>query len=175
MQLHQFEHNGLQYSVESVESYQEYLQFLKLCSPLRFYAPKAQHWGNVTEKEYKEDKKSFLFSETIYGYSHGGMTVSLAPYGCPFDSGVLGVCYVSKRSLRDYSNMKRLSQKRIEQYKPLYADMLKKDFGKYKRFIEGSLYNIIVTDEDGESLFHEFVELDDYTDEEEILKYCNDL
>lgn len=174
MTLHEFEKNGLKYSIETVEN-QEYLQFLKLCSPLRFYAPKAQHLGNVSEKEYNKEKGEILFSETIYGYSHGAMTVSLAPYDCQFDSSVLGECYVSKRSLREWYNMSRLSTKRIVQFTECYDESLKYSFSKYKNFIEGNLYNIIVTDEDDENICYEFVELSDYTDEDEVLKYCNDL
>lgn len=40
-----------------------------------------------------------VFKRTIYGYDHGGITFSATPYADKFDSGVLGVQYITRGNL----------------------------------------------------------------------------
>ena len=51
-------------------------------------------WGEL-EKQIKEDHGECVILP-IYMYDHSGITVSTSPFSCPWDSGRLGLIFMSK-------------------------------------------------------------------------------
>lgn len=67
----------------------------------------------------------------VYAYEHGGMTVSLAPFSCPWDSGQIGWAYAFKD---DYAE--DCSEKEIEKY---LGEVVK----VYDMYLQGDVFAVI--------------------------------
>jgi hypothetical protein len=47
----------------------------------------------------------------LYLYDHSGLSISTAPFACPWDSGQVGWIYVTKSRIREEYGVKRVSEK----------------------------------------------------------------
>ena len=68
------------------------------------------------------DKADFYFYNDnvvlpVYMYDHSGITINTTGFSCPWDSGMVGIIYVSKEKIREKFNIKRISSKLIEKVK----------------------------------------------------------
>lgn len=75
--------------------------------------------------------KSFGKKRPVYMYSHGGSTVSLSPFDCPFDSGVVGWIWTNSDRLAK-SVIKEIDDFLKDDHYALYdedADGIIRDFG----------------------------------------------
>jgi len=80
----------------------------------------------------------------LYVYEHGGITMSTAPYSCPWDSGQAGFIYVSLEQVRKEFSVKRVSKqtrKKIETY-------LTGEVQTYDYYLTGNVYWYSVERED---------------------------
>lgn len=79
----------------------------------------------------------------VYLYDHSGLAVSLSPFSCPWDSGIVGIMVWSKEQREKYHGKKfRDTAKRHA------ADMqvMESYFSEWAAYIEGDIYCITVTD-----------------------------
>lgn len=51
----------------------------------------------------------------LYLYDHSGITMSVKPFSCPFDSGKVGFIYATYNQIRKEYGVKRISKKVLEQ------------------------------------------------------------
>lgn len=91
-------------------------------------------------------KKDVAVIIPIYGYSHGGLSISTTPFSCRWDSGQLGYAVVLKSDIRENWGIKRVTEK--------YVDMSTKQIeGEIKvlnQYANGEVYSFEIKDVDGE-------------------------
>lgn len=75
-----------------------------------------------------------LVVKPLYLYEHSGMTVSLKPFSCPWDSGQVGYVFVTQKHVDDTGGDP--------------DQMIEADVKEYDSFLRGEVYGYIV-DEDG--------------------------
>jgi hypothetical protein len=51
--------------------------------------------------------------QKVYGYSHSGLTISLEPFGCQWDSGVLGFVVVTAENVIETQGGKRATKEKV--------------------------------------------------------------
>lgn len=60
----------------------------------RFVVPRNnRYWNGHGDKFYTEDA---VFTRPIYAYIHGDITLSAAPFSCPWDSGQIGLQVITR-------------------------------------------------------------------------------
>lgn len=95
------------------------------------------HSKEIIEAEKSEEMG---ISEPIFGYSHSGKTISLAPFSCPWDSGQAGRCFISRKSIRKHFEVKRITKRIMEMAKKLFNC----EFEIMKSIIEGNVFLISI-------------------------------
>ena len=70
--------------------------------------PRTEAGTKLEEAKYEKG----LFVLPLYAYVHTGMRVSLSPFSCPFDSGVIGFLYCDKEKFKEEYVLKRFNAKR---------------------------------------------------------------
>jgi hypothetical protein len=86
----------------------------------------------------------------LYLYDHSGITMNTTGFSCPWDSGCVGIIYVSLDEVRKEHGWKRITKarrKQIEKY-------LTGEVSTYDDYLTGNIYGFMVTreDEDGEEV-----------------------
>ena len=113
--------------------------------------------STVEELEsYAKRTGSLLFS--LYLYDHSGITISLSPFSCPWDSGQVGYVLVDReKALKEY-NKKRLSK----QLKDKIYQRIQGEVETYDKYLRGEIYYFNI-EKDGEFIdsCHGFYEEDD--------------
>ncbi len=86
------------------------------------------------------DNKDYWFIP-VYGYAHSGVTISLSPFGCRWDSGIAGHVAVKRPS----KGGEWKTRKSFEKY-------LKGMVKSYDEYLQGNVYGIIIEDLDDEDV-----------------------
>lgn len=122
-----------------------------------FVGGEVRHPGNIDKGEcFEEYVKNYckeilgcgiddIIWATVYKYSHSGVSYSLKPFSCPWDSGVTGFIYRTKADIRKEYDIKRITKKVIKQVN----QELEYDISDYNSFVSGSYYGISVSGNDG--------------------------
>ena len=91
-----------------------------------------------------ERDKNVVHVQPIYGYSHSGLTISLSPFSCPWDSGVMGFLVITKDKIRECYGVKRVTKKLIAKA----IESAKGEIETLDQYITGDIYGFEITDED---------------------------
>ena len=84
----------------------------------------------------------------LYLYDHSGITISMTPFGCQWDSGQIGFVIVSKETISDFYTWQRVTARRkIDLMKYLKAEV-----DMYDQFIRGNIYCFNIEGPDGEDV-----------------------
>lgn len=99
--------------------------------------------GDKTDFKYPEDITEFLrensgkvISYPLYLYDHSGITISIEPFSCPWDSGQVGYIYVEKEKVLKEFKKKKLSKKLVKKIE----ELLQSEVETYDKFIRGEVY-----------------------------------
>jgi len=99
------------------------------------YDSRGQHFQDAIE--------SVAVVLPLYLYDHSGITVSTGKFSCPWDSGLVGVVYVShKRIEAEYGDT---SQESIDKA----TACLESEVKTYAQYLEGGIWEFSIEDEDG--------------------------
>jgi len=82
----------------------------------------------------------------VYMYDHSGIALSCSPFSCPWDSGQVGIIYISKEKIRKEYNVKRISK----QLKARIFQYLESEVAVYSSYLNGEIYSFFIEDEIGE-------------------------
>ena len=85
-------------------------------------------------------------SVPLYLYDHGGVTMNTTGFSCPWDSGQVGVIFVTAEQVRKEYGVKRIGRK----VRAKALDVLKAEVKEYDDFLTGSVYGYVTEDSDGE-------------------------
>lgn len=99
-------------------------------------------------EKFLQLNKDKVIQLPIYGYEHSGLTIATSPFSCPWDSGRLGVIYISKEKARKDMGWKVLTKARVEE---VYA-LLRSEVEAYNQYLCGDVYGYQITDDKGQFL-----------------------
>jgi hypothetical protein len=71
------------------------------------YTPEDIRYSEETGKLLGEEPMIFL---PVYGYEHSGMVIGTQPFSCPWDSGRLGIIFVTESKVRAEYGRKRITK-----------------------------------------------------------------
>lgn len=94
---------------------------------------------NITERMNAEG-----FYLPIYMYSHSGTTIRTTPFSCPWDSGLAGFIYVSKKEVYKEYSCKRVGKKILKRVMAL----LEAEVKELDHYMTGNVYGFVLEDEE---------------------------
>lgn len=116
------------------------------------YAEANRLYTRAEEQENEDLYVKFLDKYTFYlpvfMYEHSGATISTTPFSCPWDSGQIGVIFITKEKFKKEFGVKILSSKqkrRAEFY-------LKCEIDTLDSYVRGSVYGAVLKDKDEETI-----------------------
>lgn len=89
-------------------------------------------YDNVSEEEVEKIVNENYVVLPLYLYDHSGITMSTRPFSCPWDSGQVGIIYVSRKK----------AKKELEQFHKGVSiiEILTGEVETYDKFISGEVY-----------------------------------
>ena len=113
----------------------------------------------------------------LYLYDHGGVTMSAAPFSCPWDSGQVGVIYVTREDALNEYGYKKLTKN----LKNHVENVLHAEVEEYDKYLKGEFCEFQILDQEGEIIdrgrddmgyaLEEAKSIVDYTVEQEQRKH----
>lgn len=76
----------------------------------------------------------------LYLYDHSGLRMSTKPFGCPWDSGLVGMIYMPAETL----------EKEFEGDMSRALDCLRAEVDTYDKYLSGDVWYVLIKDEDDE-------------------------
>lgn len=102
--------------------------------------------GELTAERLMECRESLeedYIIVPVYMYEHSGISLSLKPFYCPFDSGVGFIAYIAKeRVKKEYGD---LSEESVEKA----MKCLEGEVKSYSEYLNGECFCIVIEDEEG--------------------------
>jgi len=84
----------------------------------------------------------------LYLYDHSGITMKTSPFSCRWDSGMVGVIYITKEKAFKEYDKKRLTKA----FKARLSEYLENEVKVYDNYLTGSVWGYIVEDESGQDI-----------------------
>lgn len=84
----------------------------------------------------------------IYAYEHGGITLRTGAFNDPFDSGQVGIIYVTREEVRKEYNCKRISKATLRKV----IALLNAEVEEYDSYLTGDVWGYVIEDENEEVL-----------------------
>lgn len=111
------------------------------------------NFGNENEFSDSQDameytKSKDVISLPVYMYEHSGVTIKTSPFGCNWDSGLIGFIWVSKQKIRKEYNVKRISNKLKEKV----LSTLIAEINILDQYVSGDVYSFEVVDNEGNDI-----------------------
>lgn len=103
--------------------------------------------NEMKEYLFKCLEKDYIFHK-VYKYEHSELAFSTSPFNCPWDSGLAGLIFVSKKYVRKEFEVKRIT----EGVKQRVLDILKGEVESYHRFMNNEAVSFRIEDENGDIL-----------------------
>ena len=100
----------------------------------------------TSEKSIESQLKGVVFIKPVYAYIHGGMTISLKPFNCRWDSGQLGWVVVTKEDLRRTYGVKYVTQKFLKEKTKDIESSIEAEIKLLNQYIAGDTYYFTVTE-----------------------------
>lgn len=91
-------------------------------------------------REIYKNKNEYI-SLPLFLYDHSGITMNTKGFSCPWDSGQIGIIFVSKEQVRKEYNWKIVTEKR----KKLIQKYLNGEVEIYDQFLTGEVYGFQIT------------------------------
>ena len=82
----------------------------------------------------------------LYLYDHSGITMSTRPFSCPWDSGKVGIIFVTHKKVKESFRWHRMTKARIEQITKYLVNEVK----EYDAYLTGAVYGYTLFDGKGE-------------------------
>jgi len=82
----------------------------------------------------------------LYLYDHSGITMRTTGFSCPWDSGRVGIIYVTKKKIKQENGWKVLTKARKEKI----LQYLKNEVETYDQYLTGDIYGYVVEETEEE-------------------------
>jgi hypothetical protein len=80
----------------------------------------------------------------VFLYDHGGISISTGPFGCPWDSGQVGVIFIAKEKALKEFGAKRMTKVLKEKV----LSLLKAEIKEYNDFLTGDVFGFVIEKEE---------------------------
>ena len=77
------------------------------------------------EKDQIKKEHSPVVIEPLFLYDHGGLTMSNKSFSCRFDSGQVGFIFTTKRKVKDFLGIKRITKDSLKKIKKRLNEEIK--------------------------------------------------
>ena len=94
-----------------------------------------------------ESAKNYIVCKPIYMYDHSGQTISLSPFGCPWDSGCCGYIFVFKDKI--LNGFERATE---DNWRDIADEIIQSEIDIYDHYIQGEVYGYCL--EEGHTVEH---------------------
>ncbi len=94
-------------------------------------------------KQIQEREGDFIHLP-LYLYDHSGITMSTGPFSCPWDSGMVGIIFITKQKIREEYSVKRISANLLERVKTY----LQGEVETYDDYLTGNVHGYVIEDPD---------------------------
>lgn len=91
--------------------------------------------------------KNYIVCKPIYMYDHSGQTISLSPFGCPWDSGCCGYIFVFKDKI--LNEFERATE---DNWRDIANEIIQSEIDTYDYYIQGEVYGYCL--EEGHTVEH---------------------
>lgn len=91
--------------------------------------------------------KNYIVCKPIYMYDHSGQTISLSPFGCPWDSGCCGYIFVFKDKI--LNEFERATE---DNWRDIANEIIQSEIDTYDHYIQGEVYGYCL--EEGHTVEH---------------------
>ena len=91
--------------------------------------------------------KNYIVCKPIYMYDHSGQTISLSPFGCPWDSGCCGYIFVFKDKI-----LKEFERATEDNWRDIADEIIQSEIDTYDYYIQGEVYGYCL--EEGHTVEH---------------------
>ena len=101
-----------------------------------------ESWAELKQYLIKEENAAVILP--LYLIDHSGLSMSVTPFGCPWDSGQVGFIYATQQAILQEYGKKRLTarlKQRVEQALVSEVDV-------YHRYLSGDVWEYALFDED---------------------------
>lgn len=95
-------------------------------------------------ENYIEETKAIALN--VYLYDHSGLSLSVSPFGCPWDSGQVGVIYVERARVLKEWQVETISDELREKV----IACLRGEVETYSKYLSGEVYGFRIMDERGD-------------------------
>jgi hypothetical protein len=95
-------------------------------------------WDAMEEALRKEHDAAIILP--IYLYDHSGLTINTTGFSCRWDSGRIGLIYVSKATLRKEYSTKRVTKDVLEKAERVLLGEVE----TYDQFLRGDIYGYVI-------------------------------
>jgi len=110
--------------------------------------------NELEERWYNDDlqdaKGRWVFP--LWIYAHGGMTISMGPFGCRWDSGQVGYISITEKSLKDCMGETKFDEATAEERREHARKVCEGEVKDYDDCLQGNIYGFTVYDEDRNTL-----------------------
>lgn len=97
-------------------------------------------------QEYVSKAMDAAWISPVYAYIHSGMTISLSPFSCPWDSGKLGWVVLTKDKIRSEYGVKRITKKTLSKA----IKVAEGEVETLDQYISGDVYRFAIEDDNGD-------------------------
>lgn len=94
------------------------------------------------------DQRTIAVMLPLFLYDHSGITMNTTGFYCPWDSGQVGVIYITREKVLKEYGWKVLTKQRKEKL----AQYLNAEVETYDQYLTGEVYGYIITDDEGEEV-----------------------
>jgi hypothetical protein len=106
--------------------------------------------SNTKQFSDSDDLQDFLkenenISLPLYLYDHSGITISTGPFSCQWDSGQVGIIFVTLEKIREEYKCKRITKKIREQV----LNTLECEVKTFDDYLVGNVYGFTIEDSEG--------------------------
>lgn len=121
-----------------------------ICFHRRYFLGDRHEWDLNEFKRFiqHEIEHEHIIALPLYLYDHSGITISTAPFSCPWDSGQVGYIYVTKEEARKNFGWTNITKSRINKIIQYLEDEVK----TYDMFLRGDVWWVEIVNPQGEQV-----------------------
>jgi len=122
---------------------------LETLSGMRYYDSRFDNVPDeiIAARMQAEIEKKYI-TLPLFLYDHSGITMSTGPFSCGWDSGTVGIIYVSKDDVRQEHSCKRITEK----IRQKVLSLLTSEVNTYDEYLTGNVYGYQISNPDGEDI-----------------------
>lgn len=112
-----------------------------VCWHRRYNLGDKHEFGDVHDFQEFVAENPYILTLPLYLYDHSGITMNTTGFSCPWDSGQVGVIYVTKeRAIEEWG----------EDWEDKALACLKSEVEEYDDYLRGNVWGYVIENEEGE-------------------------